>query len=66
MNIDKIKEDLHIFKNNFNSELNDAEEAEINEFIESLLLDLQNKINKISTKNLTESMKKYIDEINNG
>ena len=66
MNIDKLKEELHKFKNTINNNLTEGEEAELDIFISNLVLDLQNKIKKINFENLEASMKQYIDEIENG
>ena len=66
MNIDKLKEELHKFKNTINNNLTEGEEAELDIFISNLVLDLQNKIKKINFENLESSMKQYIDEIENG
>lgn len=66
MNIDKIKEDLHIFKDSFRTELSTEEEKELNEFIDNLMKSIQAKTDKINVENLTLAMKKYISELGNG
>ena len=66
MNIDKIKQDLHNFKNSFRVDLSTEELKELDAFIDNLMLDLQNKLNKIDTDHLALSMKKYLDELDNG
>jgi len=65
LNIDEIKESLHKTKDYIATDLNEEEEKEINIFIEQLLSNLQEKINKIDIVKLSESIKQYIEENDN-
>jgi len=65
LNIDKIKESLHKTKDYIATDLNEAEEKEINIYIEQLVSTLQEKINKIDIVKLSESIKQYIEENDN-
>tara|TARA_R110001592_G_scaffold323290_1_gene602436 strand:- start:534 stop:740 length:207 start_codon:yes stop_codon:yes gene_type:complete len=62
INLDQIKESLHKTKMYIADDLTEAEEKEINEYIEQLMLNLQEKIEKIDIIKLSESIKQYIDE----
>ena len=62
INIDKIKEELYNTKKNMGVNLSVEEEEEINKYIESLVLDLQKKVENINIKILTEQITKYFKE----
>lgn len=62
INIDKIKEELFNTKKNMGVNLSVEEEEEINKYIESLVLDLQKKVENINIKILTEQITKYFKE----
>jgi len=65
INIDEIKESLQKTKNYIATDLSEEEEKEINIFIEQLVSNLQKKVEKINIKNLSESIKQYIEENDN-
>ena len=62
INIDKIKEELYNTKKNMSVDLSVEEEEEINKYIESLVIDLQKKVESINIKILTEQITKYFKE----
>ena len=62
INTDKIKEELYNTKKNMGVNLSVEEEEEINKYIESLVLDLQKKVENINIKILTEQITKYFKE----
>tara|TARA_R110000868_G_scaffold47418_1_gene155536 strand:- start:1307 stop:1513 length:207 start_codon:yes stop_codon:yes gene_type:complete len=65
INIDEIKESLQKTKEYIGTDLNEAEEKEINIYIDQLMSDLQEKIKKIDIIKLSESIKQYIEEHDN-
>ena len=62
INIDKIKEELYNTKKNMSVNLSTEEEEEINKYIESLVIDLQKKVESINIKILTSQISKYFKE----
>ena len=62
INIDEIKESLQQTKDYIADDLNEEEEKEINIFIDQLITNLQEKIKNINIVDLSESIKKYIEE----
>lgn len=62
INIDKIKEEVYKTKKNIANNLSKEEEEEINIFIDSLFVDLQNKIKKINIAELTKKINSYFKE----
>ena len=65
INIDKIKESLQKTKEYIATDLSDEEEKEINIFIEQLVSNLQEKVEKIDISQLSKSIKSYIEENDN-
>tara|TARA_R110001592_G_scaffold328166_2_gene609591 strand:+ start:13531 stop:13743 length:213 start_codon:yes stop_codon:yes gene_type:complete len=67
INLDEIKESLQKTKDIISSDLdlNEAEEKEINIYIDQLVLNLQEKIKKIDIVKLSKSIETYIKENDN-
>tara|TARA_X000001388_G_scaffold77588_2_gene79244 strand:- start:1128 stop:1337 length:210 start_codon:yes stop_codon:yes gene_type:complete len=62
LNVDEIKEELFRVKKYMNIELSKEEEEEINNYIESLVVNLQKIEQKINVKILTEKLNQYFKE----
>jgi len=65
INVDQIKESLQKTKEYIANELTEAEDNEINIYIDNLMLSLQEKIKKIDIASLSETIKQYIEENEN-
>mgnify|MGYP003661724241 FL=1 len=63
MNIDLIRQELIEFKKIISEgKLNKSEETEINAFIDSLVLELEEKTKKINIAELSVNLEKYFKE----
>jgi len=65
LNIDQIKESLQKTKEYISRDLSESEEEEANQYIDNLILILQQKIETIDIVKISESIKKYIEENEN-